>query len=157
MGGWGNSDILRPALQSGGTIYNNMPSDMIAVMKPKTTYYGPTYNSTSTDVSSITDIMFIPSAKEIYNVNTYNTSSYYTPFWEYEGTGSAHNEQYQLFANKGITEKSLILQTVQPCAWLRTCHHGMYGDSDFQYIHLDGRMSDSRPTRTNGVTPCFCV
>ena len=49
-----------------------MPSDMRAVMKSKTTYYGPTWNRTSTNVSSITDIMFILSPKEVYNINNAN-------------------------------------------------------------------------------------
>lgn len=84
-GGTGRSDILRTALQSGGTIYNNMPSDMTAVMKPKTTYYGPTWNSTTTDVSSVTDIMFLLSEKEVFNINNsseweFKNSNPFTPF-----------------------------------------------------------------------------
>ena len=59
-----------------------MPSEITDVMKPKTTYYGPTYSATNINISNVQDDMFVLSAKELLNVNNGSEySSYYdTPF-----------------------------------------------------------------------------
>lgn len=136
-----------------------MPSEITAVIKPKTTYYGPTYSSTNINISNVQDDLFILSAKELLNIDNGNEyNSYYdTPFWQYEGTGAAHNEQYQLFSKEGISfsDTSKLGHVTNYSWWLRTCGTG----SSKNFMIIKGNGDLYRESAGNGeyYTICFCV
>ena len=136
-----------------------MPSEIRSIMKPKTTYYADKASDV-TEVSSIEDTMFILSNKELYDINSpypYITSSsqYDRPFWQYEGTGPLHNEQYQLFAKEGITSGDYSKLVNSSYCWLRTISY----DSNWQFmlINSSGKTDKTYADNPHSVCPCFCV
>ena len=104
-------------------------------------------------------VLFVLSAKELYGINNPNvlgnSSSYNRPWWQYEGTGAAHNEQYKLFRDKGLTYSRYSYLTCSDACWLRTSY---YVDGvRFHTIYTDGSLGASGNTSARGVCPCFCV
>ena len=59
-GGWGVSE-LRARMNQGGDIWNTVPVDLQGQIATVKKYYGPTYNSTSADVSISEDQLFLAS------------------------------------------------------------------------------------------------
>lgn len=180
-GGWEGNGMkaLRSGLNAGGKYYDAMGiKDSIVTVKKA---YGPTYNSTSTDVSFSSDKMFVLSWYELTGKKDWGM-----PFTPYEGTGSNHDEQYRFYANKGIVASGNNLRWLARYGWkdyggteVKTLGGGN-GDTGDQrwwlrsvYPYNDDRhpyefmyvSSSGNPTSSMGlgvgnmgaVLPCFCV
>ena len=153
-GGWGDSNVVRPALQSGGSIYKLFDTSLTDVIKSKTTYYGANYSSTSSAVADIEDKMFLLSGYEVYG-ESYSTSYGY---YANEGTGASHNEQYQLFANEGITRSNCSKLSCSSYCWLRSVYYSYSGN--FLIVYTVGSLVNSGhygASNSLGCCPAFCI
>jgi hypothetical protein len=157
--GWG-STAMRTWLN--GTVYNALPSDLKGNIVQVKKYYGSTYNSTSSTTSYTSDYLSLLSMRELYNCTN---SSY--PWYECEGTGNNHNQQYQYYSYKGVTTSnySLLANMYKDyngntpgsytCWWLRSVYYG--SSISFRSVYSDGYYSYDSAGYSYSVVPSFSL
>jgi hypothetical protein len=163
---WGGS-IARSWLNSD--IYSGLPSDLKSNIVSVKKYYGSTYNSNTSDTVECDDKLFLLSARELYN---YSYDDY--PWYELEGTGVGHDEQYQYFAWLGVAiqyNTTVSLSGIGYCYdgesrpshsgfyhwWLRSVYY--FHDYEFWSADEDGYWYDyyNDATYYYGILPAFAI
>ncbi|WP_290996350.1 leucine-rich repeat protein [Gordonibacter sp.] len=167
-GGWGASELrarMNPGTDSvaNGTddnaIWNQVPSDLQNAIAPVKKYYGPTYSSTASTVSTSNDSLFLASYREHSNT-IYSGGNYAGKGWI-----SAEGSQYEYWQgkvpNNYAANASLVkgLQATPSTAvywWERSVNPN--NDTNFLSVGTNGD-----PTNGNyasvayGGCPCFCL
>jgi hypothetical protein len=160
-GGWGSTN-MRTWLNND--VYNALPDDLRDNIASVEKYYQSPYDSTSiSTVASTNDKLFLLSMRELYD---YTDSSY--PWYEFEGAGSKHNEQYSYYAYKSATtsKRSLLpnmhreYNGANPGSytyWWLWSASGKGGDL-FWYVNSSGHAYSSHDAGLSfSVVPCFSL
>jgi hypothetical protein len=116
-GGWGKTN-MRTWLNS--TVYDALPDELRENIVGVKKYYGSTYDSTSGSTTFAIDKLFLLSMQELYG---YTNNDY--PWYEYEGTGPGHNEQYSYYSYKSVTTDN--------CSFLANMHKDYNGNTPGSY------------------------
>jgi hypothetical protein len=159
-GGWGSTS-MRTWLNS--TVYNTLPDDLRENIVEVKKYYNPIYNSTSSNTLNANDYLFLLSMRELYN---YSFS--FDPWYEHEGTGASHDEQYTYYSNESVTTSNYSLlkniyldyngaQPADSCAywWLRTVNGG--DSNSFWIVKSSGYNILQSAGFSGSVVPSFSL
>lgn len=158
-GGWGSS-AGRTTLN--GTIYNNFPSDLKALIKARKVPYGPTYNSTSPSVSYTNDKLWLMSYSEVYgkDVDSWMVSQGWSSTANHAWMGN-EGEQMTWFKNAGIAANGSssnysALIGGGTYRWLRSCYPG--SSSYFGSVSYgNGSPNNGSASSSRAVFPCFSM
>lgn len=134
--GWVNS-LIRARLESGGNIYNSIPSEVMNVIKT-VRKYDMYYPGNTAFVNTRESKLWIPNYREIYG----GTS------WEH--IGADYTSYFSSF-NKRIKYDTAANKKNW---WLRTVHTG---NSNFWYVKTNGYGDGATPNNNYGVVIGFCT
>lgn len=139
-GSWGSS-VMKTTCNT--TIYNQLPSDLQAVIAETTIPYLYTYNSSTISISS-GNKLFLPSEYEIFGVVSKAIAAEGTRFAWYSQHDTA-NDRTKKLGDSGNTTY-----------WRLRSPRSDYGDS-FCEVILDGSISGAGAYGSWGVSPVFCI
>jgi hypothetical protein len=160
-GGWGDSR-MRDWLNS--SVLYRLPRELreniVMVRKYYRDYYfTEKHNDMVDDVYYVKDYLSVPSVREIYGYSNDNFQWY-----EWEGTGEKHNEQYAYYSSKGVTAGSIkpelhgLASTYNKYDgnswWLRS-QHPYKTVTNFHCVLDSGFLSDCPANMICGVVPTF--
>ena len=154
-GGWGSS-ALRTNMNSGA-IWSMVPTDLQSQIVTVKKYYGSTYNSTSSAVSTSNDKLFLASYFELMGSVYSGWSSY--AWLANEGT------QYEYWNGKAINDyggnaalkKGYQATPSTDVAWWERSVRPT-GSTLFFDVHTNGDPSlNGSASGAYGVCPCFCL